>query len=127
MNKKGFTLIELLMVIALIGILSLVLVPNVIALLNKNNVKSCESLKNNIISSAKIYVTNNKYELGFDCPVTTKEITLQALVDSGNLTEPIKNPVTKEVLSLTDNKVEVTYNCTSKTFTYTFDLDCENK
>lgn len=129
MNKKGFTLIELLMVIVLIGILSLILVPNIVSLFNKNNVKSCESLRNNIISSAKIYVTNNKYELGFDCTSTAKEISLQTLVDAGDLTAPVKNPVTKEDLLNPSNgknyKVEVIYNCTSKTFTYTFDLNCE--
>lgn len=122
-NKKGFTLIELIMVIVIIAILSLVLVPNIFTFINKNNIKSCESLEKNIISAAKIYVTNNKYDLGFDCSGQSKGISLQSLVDSGDLTEPITNPVTKEEIGL-DKTVKVTYDCDSKTFTYTFDLNC---
>ena len=125
-NKKGFTIIELIMVIVIISILSLVLVPNIITFNNKNKIKSCESLEKNIISAAKIYVTNNKYDLGFDCS-EAKKISLQTLVDSGDLSSPITNPVTGEKLKLegTDaNKVEVTYNCDTKTFTYNFTLNC---
>ena len=44
-------------------------------------------------------------------------------MDSGDLTEPITNPVTKEEIGL-DKTVKVTYDCDSKTFTYTFDLNC---
>ena len=40
MNKKGFTLIETVMVIAILALLMLILVPNVISLINKNNIKS---------------------------------------------------------------------------------------
>ncbi|MGN1342391.1 MAG: type II secretion system protein [Bacilli bacterium] len=132
MNKKGFTLIELIMVIVIIAILLLFLVPNIFTFINKNNIKSCESLEKNIISAAKIYVTNNKYDLGFDCSKTPKTITLQTLVDSGDLSAPIINPVADDNPETTkkenevslENKVEVTYDCDSKTFTYTFNLNC---
>lgn len=126
MNKKGFTIIELIMVIVIISILSLVLVPNIITFNNKNKIKSCESLEKNIISAAKIYVTNNKYDLGFGCS-EAKKIKLKTLVNSGDLSSPITNPVTGEKLKLegTDaNKVEVSYNCDTKTFTYNFTLNC---
>lgn len=43
MNKKGFTLIETIMVIAILALLMLILVPNVISLINKNNIKSCQN------------------------------------------------------------------------------------
>ena len=126
-NKKGFTIIELIMVIVIISILSLVLVPNIITFNNKNKIKSCESLEKNIISVAKIYVTNNKYDLGFDCSGNIEEtniyIQLKTLVNSGDLSSPITNPMTKDKIDL-NKTITVTYDCTNKTFTYNFTLNC---
>ena len=124
MNKKGFTLIELLMVIVLIGIISLILVPNVITMVNKNNEKSCESFKNNVVSAAKMYVAENKYTEGFTCGAKIP-ISLQKLVNAGNLSEPVKNPVTKSDVNLS-NVVNVTFDCSTKKFTYEFSFVCEN-
>ena len=116
MNKKGFTLIEVIMVIAIIAVLSIILAPNVMVFINKNNKKSCEKVISNIESATKMYVNQNKYELNFSCN-TSKEITLKTLVDAGYLTKNITNPINKEEISL-DNTVSVTYNCDNKIFTY---------
>ncbi|MGN1312181.1 MAG: prepilin-type N-terminal cleavage/methylation domain-containing protein [Bacilli bacterium] len=118
MNKKGFTLIEVIVVIVIIVILSLILIPNVMLFINKNNINSCEKLITNIESSAKIYVSENKYDLGFDCSDSSKTITLQTLVDEGDLSSPITNPITKADIDLNKTTVTVTYNCNNKTFTY---------
>lgn len=117
MNKKGFTLIEVIVVIVIIVILSLILIPNVMLFINKNDIKSCEKLITNIESSAKIYVSENKYTLGFDCSNTSKTIKLQQLVEEGDLSSPIINPITKTEIDL-NTTIAVTYNCTDKTFTY---------
>lgn len=123
MNRKGFTLIEVIMALAIIAILVLILVPNVFVLINKNNEKSCKSLKKNIESAAKVYVTNNKYDLGFSCD-STVEISFDTLVKSGDLKGIITNPVTKKDIELT-NTVSVTYNCNNKTFSYVVNgIDC---
>lgn len=121
-NKKGFTLIETLMVIALIGIISLILVPNVIFLINKNKTESCENLKKNIISATKIYVNEKKYDLKFTCD-NTKEIPISTLIDFGKISGDIKNPINDE--DLTTKKVEVKFNCQTKQFTYNFNYTCE--
>ena len=113
MNKKGFTLIEVIMVIAIIAILSLILIPNVMVLIDKNKERSCEKMIDNIESAAKMYVNQNKYELGFDCVDNkTKEITLKTLVDAGYLGGELVNPINKEEISL-ESKVLVTYDCRS--------------
>ena len=126
MNKKGFTLIEVIVVIVIIVILSLILIPNVMLFINKNDKKSCEKLITNIESSAKIYVSENKYTLGFDCSNTSKTITLQQLVEEGDLSSPIINPKTKEPIDL-NTTIAVTYNCKDKTFTYKVNgIVCEN-
>ena len=122
MNRKGFTLIETIMVIAILALLMLILVPNVISLINKNNIKSCQNLEDSIKNAAKVYVANNKYQLGFSCD-TAKEITIQTLVDSGDLKltdNKLVNPVSGKDIPLS-SKITVTYNCTTKDFNYEFD------
>ena len=127
MNRRGFTLVEVILVIAILSLLVLVLVPNIFVMIEKNNVKSCNNLKNSIESAAKIYVANNKYDLGFECG---KEITIsfQELVDSGDLKlegEAIVNPIDDSTIEL-DNVVKVTYNCDSKDFDFAIDgINCE--
>lgn len=126
MNKKGFTLIETIMVIAILALLMLILVPNVISLINKNNIKSCQNLEASIKNAAKVYVTNNKYQLGFSCD-TEKEIKIQDLIDSGDLKltdNKLVNPKDNSTILLNET-VKVTYNCTTKNFTYDFTLNCD--
>ena len=129
-NKKGFTLIETLMVIALIGIISLILVPNVIFLINKNKTESCENLKKNIISATKLYVNENKYDLSFTCDNTieipisnTIKIPISKLIETGKIDGDIKNPINND--DLTNKEVSVTFNCQTKQFTYDFDYNCQ--
>ncbi len=127
MNKKGFTLIETVMVIAILALLMLILVPNVISLINKNNIKSCQNLEASIKNAAKAYVTNNKYQLGFSCG-TEKEIKIQDLIDSGDLKltdNKLVNPKNNDTISLNETVVKVTYDCNKKTFTYDFSLTCD--
>lgn len=125
MNKKGFTLIETIMVIAILALLMLILVPNVITLINKNNIKSCQNLEASIKNAAKVYVANNKYQLGFSCD-TAKEIAIQTLVDAGDLKlsdNKLVNPASGENIPL-NSTIKVTYNCTTKDFGYEFKLNC---
>lgn len=130
MNKKGFTLIELLMVIAIIAIISMILVPNVINMISTNKQKSCENLKKNIISATKLYVNENKYDLGFNCDNTieipisnTKKISISKLIEAGKIDGDIKNPINND--DLTNKEVSVTFNCQTKQFTYDFDYNCQ--
>lgn len=122
MNKKGFTLIELLMVIAIIAIISMILVPNVINMISTNKQKSCESLKKNIISATKLYVNENKYDLGFTCDNTIK-ISISKLIEAGKIDGDIKNPINND--DLTNKEVSVTFNCQTKQFTYDFNYNCQ--
>jgi len=139
MNRKGFTLVEILLVIAILALILIILVPNVFVLINKNNTKSCKNLIKNIESSAKIYVTNNKYNLNIKCydednpDDTTLKIQFQTLVDTGDLTTDssgkITNPTKKQNAEIPlTNTVNVTYNCSTKEFSYDVTgIDCTNE
>lgn len=126
MNRKGFTLIEVIVVIVIIVLLSLILIPNVMLFVSKNNKDMCYKLKDNIESAAKMYVNENKYELGFNCEGNPIEIGLSTLIDTGKISSPVINPVTNKPVSNDDVKVEVKYDCGTKNFTYEVSgIDCK--
>lgn len=125
MNRRGFTMIELLMVIVIIGILSAIMIPNIIVIMNKSNENNIKSLENNIIAATKAYVSDNKYtgKLNTSCPSNNiTNISLSTLVSEGYIKNNIVNPNTKEKIN--ENKtVTITFDCTKKTFTYSFSLE----
>ena len=135
MNNRGFTLIELIVTIALLALISTISVSVIGNIRGKHNVNSYYELLKNVESAAKLYVTDNRYNLksisGKDikCPNdNTFTISLEELVKNGYLTTDngeIKN-FDGSTLSLSGNSVTVTYDCTKKNFTYKIDKNDEN-
>ena len=68
--KKGFTLIELLAVIALIGILVSLSVPNLVKYLDKASNSGMKNQENSITAAANLYIEDHcKNPLyGYICP-----------------------------------------------------------
>lgn len=134
MNNRGFTLIELIVTIALLALISTISVSVIGNIRGKHNVNSYYELLKNVESAAKLYVTDNRYNLksidssiNIVCTDTNKintfYIPIKDLVDNGYLTTDnggIKN-FDGSTLNLSENKVTVTYDCTKKNFTYKID------
>lgn len=136
LNNKGFTLVEILAVIVILAIVSAIMVPTVTGVLNQNKEKSYENLKKTIISSAKIYVSNNRYDISLmetcssgkkvkikqiaDSPDNLNgKISLSLLANAGDLDEKIIDPRDRETeLDLENSYIMVTFNCETKDYEY---------
>ena len=65
-NNKGFTLIELLAAIVILSVIVAIMVPSVNYLIEKNKNDNYENLKKSIISAAKVYISDNRYNITLD-------------------------------------------------------------
>jgi prepilin-type N-terminal cleavage/methylation domain-containing protein len=75
MKKQGFTLTELLAVVVLLGILSLMVVPNAIKMFNQSRVKAMESQEQKVVDAANLYVQDRctrKIDHSLECPNSYK-------------------------------------------------------
>lgn len=136
LNNKGFSLVEILAVLIILGIISAIMVPTVTGILNQNKEKSYEKLKETIISSTKIYVSNNRYDISLmetcssgkkikikqiaDSPDNLNgKIALSLLANAGDLDEKIVDPRARETkLNLENSYIIVTFNCNTKDYEY---------
>lgn len=89
MKNKGFTLVELLLVIALIGILSVLIVPNFINIFKNTLDKDMQVIENNVRDAAELY----EYD---------------------HCIEPLYDPLTKEVYTCPESYKENKYICLSE-------------
>lgn len=137
LNNKGFTLIEVLAVIVILSILMAIMVPSVGNIMKKNKEDNYQNLKDSIISAAKIYISDNRYQITVgNCDVSNKadiesinnvtltdsKITIQTLANAGNLKTTsdgkIINPKDKKSLNLDNSYVVVKYQCDKKEYEY---------
>ncbi len=84
-NSKGFTLIELMIVIAIIGILAAIAIPNFIAYRNKAFCSAAESDANNVASAlADYFSVPNRVTLPDPNPETAPPVGLGMTLSGAN-------------------------------------------
>jgi prepilin-type N-terminal cleavage/methylation domain-containing protein len=91
-NSKGFTLIELMIVIAIIGILAAIAIPNFIAYRNKSFCSKAESDANNVAGAIGDY---------YSVPTRT------ACVTTGDISTMISSTPNAIAISCSDPNVEI--------------------
>lgn len=90
MNKKGFSLLEVLAVIVAISIITLLVVPNILNMVNNKRNNISETAKQMIYDAADLYVNENTGSY----PIVNNSvycIKLETLVNNGKLESPIKD------------------------------------
>ena len=141
LNNKGFTLVEVLAVVVILSILIAIMVPNVNYLINKNKEDNYKSLKSSIISAAKVYISDNRYNITLaygdnlcgtgeveenisrilTSDLNDSKLPIKLLIDSKDLSTKngsIINPKTNQTLDLNASYVLIKYQCSTKDYTY---------
>lgn len=94
LNNKGFTLIEILAVVIILSVLIVIMVPSVNYLIDKNKEDNYKSLKAGIISAAKVYLSDNRYNITLsygDTLCDTDEENIASI--AGNTLKDSKLPI----------------------------------
>ncbi len=63
MNKKGFTLIELIVVIAIMGVILILALPQISSIQRANRDRKYEAYKESLVSASKLYVDNHARDM----------------------------------------------------------------
>ena len=90
MKKKGFTVVELLAIIVVLGVIVVVVVPQIGGTVDSKKEGEYNKLIEMIETSAKVYHSYNP---------SANKINIQTLIDQEYLTNDIINPVTGEKIT----------------------------
>lgn len=111
--RKGFTLIEVLIVMAIIGLLSSILLPNISGAQNKAKEAAVKALVYNIQVEVEGYqIENDSYPEG-------SNISVAELAPLLGLKNPPKNPFTGKEYTTADKAGQITYTYVSDPGYYT--------
>ena len=123
--KKGFTLIELLAVIIILGLVLLIVVPNVTKILNRTQTRLNTEQKAAVENAARQWGVSNLIYTDGKITYNKKEknyVTIDELQTSGFLEDKEIQDMTDREKLEGDTKVCITYK--NNQFIYEFDGEC---
>lgn len=121
-NNNAFTLIELLAVVTIIGLISVLVIPNILKNVKEKKEQISEANLKILEAATNMYIEKhpNLYTSTNEADGSTYCIAVQELVNDELLTTPFKNIDGEEI---DYNKlIKATYNSTYNTFTYDSEL-----
>lgn len=127
MNKKGFTLVELLVVIVIIGLISYIGFPSLMALLENNKTTEFEYYGKLMVDAAKLYAKKESVDWKEESNNNsfTKEVSLNNLIKDEYITR--FSGTKKDITCNIDTAaVQVKYNSSNGTYTFKYKIACED-
>ena len=119
LNKKAFTLVELLSVVVLLGVISIIIIPNITKLLTDSKTDLYNNQIEVIKVAAKLWTSNEENKLFL---INNQEwpyvITLGDLQDGAYIDKDIKNPLNDELFS---DSMLIYINYENNQYTYQID------
>lgn len=119
-KKSGFTLIEIIVAIAILGIILLLVIPEMAKIVDDKKVSACNSISKTIEDAAQSYVYFNTDIV--DSAILSDnqfEISISALQSEGLLDTDLVNPITDENIT---GSIIITKN--DNQYIYLIPLNC---
>lgn len=119
-KKSGFTLIEIIVAIAILGIILLLVIPEMSKIVDDKKVSACNSISKTIEDAAQSYVYFNTEIV--DSAILSDnqfEISISALQSEGLLDTDLVNPITDENIT---GSIIITKN--DNQYIYSIPLNC---